>query len=359
MDTTPGVADITTYLVASGWQRAPRPWHGASVWHHRQDYEVLVPANDDLRDSRARIGEILRCLSALEQRPAGDILQEITRPEMDLQYLRTFPEGHAPGYTSLAAGMHGITGVHNLLALAARTAIQGPHFSFSGRSPNAVTALMDAAELGPTRQGSHVIEVRLAATARFAEDLTGRAVFDQVFEAVAAASVSVGSGEEADFTEAVTAGVSANLCHALARLGGPDHDGPFELGFRWGRAVAAETGTELVAFGPGSATVLNRAADRLRDLDASGPATVTGVIETLHNGTGADEQWRISVRGQLQTASGRSGRRKIWVRLPDESGYERAIAAHHSHRTVRVAGELSSQTGRIELVPDRQFDVLD
>lgn len=50
------VDDIASYLTETGWLRAPRDWHGAGVWNHPDDYEVLVPAHDGFGDGRTKIG---------------------------------------------------------------------------------------------------------------------------------------------------------------------------------------------------------------------------------------------------------------------------------------------------------------
>ncbi|MDQ7903521.1 hypothetical protein RB614_03210 [Phytohabitans sp. ZYX-F-186] len=359
MANTLRVADITTYLAETGWRRAPRDWNGAGIWSHPGDFEILVPARDGLGDARARVDEILRCLSVLEDRPVREIAEEIAHPDLDTQYVRTFPAGHAVGYTSVAAGFQTVQGVRDLLAIATRTVMQGPHFTFAGRSPGAVSDLLKIAEFGPSRAGSYVVEVRLSATIALPGDLSGRAVLGQMHEAVAAAQTAVSANRPAAFGDAVIAGVSANLCRALSDLSGIGQEQPFEIGFRWGRAVPVEVGARVLRFPAGSGALLQAAAEYLRHLDASGQATVSGVIETLHNGAGSDERWRISVRGELQTTSGPARRRKVWVRLPNETTYERASAAHHERRLVRIAGELSSTSGRIELVPAEGFDVID
>lgn len=358
MTDTLSVSAISTYLAGTGWRRT-EDWHGSGIWVHPEDYEVLVPARDGLGDSRARIAEILRCLAALEARSEPEIAEEIARPDLDTQYVHTYPRGHAPGYTSLAAGSQAIQGVRDLLALATRTLIQGPHFHFAGRSPNVVGDLLRTAELGPSRAGSYIIEIRVPAAAELPGELNGRAVVYQMFEAVNAAQAATTLWRPEAFEDAVTAGVSANLCNALSELSGPEGEQPFDIAFRWGRAIPVEEGTRRLTFPAGAGGLLRSAADRLRQLQASGAASITGVIETMHNGEGPEARWRICVRGELRTQSGDSRRRKLWVRLPDEASYERAGSLHHTRGTVRIVGELTSDTGRIELIPTGTIDVID
>ncbi|WP_326835837.1 hypothetical protein VSH64_13050 [Amycolatopsis rhabdoformis] len=356
------VADIISYLAQTGWEEQdPHDLRGTSTWHHPDDFEVSVPIRDGMGDGERRVREILRCLAEVEDRPIPDLAQEISRPYLDKQLFRTFPVDHDSGYTSLESGFQAVKGVRDLLATAARTALQGPHFAFAGRSPAAVGDLVRAAELGPSRAGSYVIEIRLSAnaTARTTSDeqLDGRMVLVQLHEAVAAAQTAVLTDRPAAFDDAVTAGVSAELCTALSGLSGSDGE-PFEVTFRWARARPHDAPSSALAFPAHAEPLLKAAAARLRGLNASGPASVTGTISWLHDDDGGGDRWRIKVDGTLRTEHDRqSPRKSVWVRLPDQITYDRAIAAHREHRQVSVSGELSSTTGRVELVPGRDLEI--
>ncbi|WP_405644386.1 hypothetical protein [Streptomyces sp. NBC_00019] len=355
------VADIAGYLAETGWERDPRGWRGASVWHHPGDYEVLVPGRDGMGDNERRVREILRCLSALEDRPAGDIALEIARPRLDKQYFRTFPAGHDPGYTSLLLGAQAVVGVRNLLSAATRTVVQGPHFSFAGRAPGVVGDLLRAAELGPSKAGSYVVETRVpadtTAQAPSGEQIAGRTVLVQMHEAVSAAQAAVAADEPAAFDETVTAGVSADLCKALSDLSGSARSEPFEITFRWARSQPLDAPSHVVAFPETSGSLLSAAANRLRDLNATGAATLSGVVEGLHDDAAGNDRWRIKVRGELRTEHAELVRRAVWVRLPDQASYDRAITVHRERQVITVTGELSSATGRVELVPGPGLDI--
>lgn len=349
------VDDIASYLAATGWEQDAHGSLAATLWQHPDDYEVLVPARDGMGDGERRIREILRCLSAVEDRAAGDIALEIARPGLDKLLFRTFPVGHDSGYTSLTTGVQAVQGVRDILSMATRTVVQGPHFSFPGRSPNAVGQILRAAELGPSRAGSYIVEMRLptdaAARITGGEDLAGRAVIVQMLDAVTAAQAAAQTNEPAAFDDTVTAGVSANLCQALSDLSGPQRDEPFEITFRWARSYPLEVPSQVVAFPENSGSLLHDAAQRLRSLRAFGPATVTGVIEGLHDDAAGGDRWRVKVRGSLRTEHMYRARRTIWLRLADQATYHRAITAHRRRSAITATGELSSATGRVELVP--------
>lgn len=355
------VDDITSYLAEAGWERDPRGWRGASSWRHAGDYEVLVPARDGMGDGERRIREILRCLSVVEDRPADDIALEISRPQLDKQFFRTFPANHDSGSTSLLSGVQTVQGVRSILGTAARTVLQGPHFAFTGRPPGAVGDVLRAAELGPSRAGSYVVEVRLAtdvtARAPGGGEVGSRAVLVQMLEAVSAAQVAVLTDEPSAFDETVTAGVSADLCKALSDLSGSGRNEPFEITFLWARSQPLDVPSHVVAFPETSGSLLQAAAGRLRGLNASGPATVVGVVEGLYDDAAGDDRWRIKVRGELRTEHIERSRRAVWVRLADQDAYDLAITAHRQRRVITVAGELSSTTGRVELVPGRRFEL--
>jgi hypothetical protein len=353
---------IVSYLAQTGWEQDPRGWRGASLWQHPGDYEVLVPGQDGLGDADRRVREILRCLSAVEDRAMEDIAEDISRPELDRQFFRTFPAGHDSGYTSLPAGVQAMQGIRKILDAAARTVVLGQHFAFRGRRPpRAVVDVLQAAEIGPSRAGSYIVEVRLNADLKVrapgGEDISGRAVLVQVFEAVSAAQTAVLIREPEAFDQTVTAGVSAELCTALSDLSGTDRAEPFEITFRWGRSQPVTAVTDVVPFPENSGRLLQLAAARFRGLNASGPAAVTGMIEDLHDDAAGDDRWRIKVRGELSTAQIDRSRRAVWVRLGDQNTYDRAMTAHRERREITVAGELSSTTGRVELVPESAFEI--
>lgn len=359
MTTELRVHDITSYLAETGWQREARGWRGAALWQHPSDYEVLVPVRDGLGDGERRIWEILHCLSAVEQRPSQDIAAEISNPHWDRQFFRTFPAGHDSGYTSLLSGVQVVHGARDVLAASARAALQGPHFAFAGPAPRAVKEALRAAELGPSQAGSYIVEVRLstivATHVRGGSDVPGRAISLQVHEAVAAAQAAVLTGQESAFDETVTAGVSADLCRALGDLAGTGHDEPFEIAFRWARSQPVEGPVLPAAFPGGAAPLLRSAAKRLRSLNASGPATVTGVVEGLYDDADGGDRWRIKVRGELHSERAGPARRSVWVRLADQATYDRAMTVHRQREVIVVTGELTSATGRVELLPGRDF----
>ena len=242
-----------------------------------------------------------------------------------------------------------------------RTVVQGPHFAVGGRVAGTVGEILRAAELGPTRPGSYVVKMRLAADALARAPggnvVGGRLSLVHLLEAICAAQTAVVSGEPAPFDETVMAGVSADLCSALCELSGSEGSEPFEMTFRWARSQPLDEPVHVVGVPDAAGPLLGEAAARLCSLNASGAATVSRVIEGLHDDAACDDRWSIRVRRELRTEQTERTRRVVWIRLPDQTAYDHAMRVHRERRTIVVTGELPSATGRVELVPDRGVEI--
>jgi hypothetical protein len=378
----PTVQDIQTYLSDNAWQQA-RMWRGASVWAHADGHEVLVPPRDDLADTGLRVRELLKVLTAAEDRPADDILADISAPLDDVQSFRTFPAGMPGGFTSLDAGIGVLRAVQNMIGVAARTVVEGPLPEFAGRSAVAA-GLLRRVRLGPGRAGSYIFTVRVPADARDVADgrdtrdardsagvrdsagtgdePLGRQAGRQLYEAVTAVRTAIGHAEQdglTAFNDAVTAGVSSNLCRELSVLAGQGRAQAFEVTFRWGRGLRSDLAADTVRFTEGDGRVIGAAARHLRQVRISGAAEVTGYVESLHDQPETADRWRIKVRGDLATGGGTRFSRSVWIRLDRQDSYDRAIAAHRDRLLVRARGEFSAVRGRVELsAGSAKFEVI-
>ncbi len=361
------VTDITSYLAASGWVRQPGEWRGAASWVHEGDHEVLVPARDGMGDGERRIREILVLLAVVEGRSREAIATDIGSPMADVQWYRAVPDDAAGGSVSLVAALSALEGARDVLGAAARAVLAGPHVAFDGAIPREVRDLLARVRLAPFGSADDVLTIRFPLADAVPADLADRVnpgmsepvedplarrvlllLQDAVLHLRDAAGSVEGAGDLGVFDEIVTAGVSANLCAALARFAGPGPGQPFEVGFRWARALPAESPPRTVTFERGTGALLRRAARRLRRLQLAGPASVTGLIGTLYD-DGSEDRFRVQVRGDVAMERGTGTRRTLWVRLPDSTSYDRAIAAHRDGRQVLARGALTTVNGRLEL----------
>ena len=354
------VADMRSYLAAAGWRQRPDTWRGATLWDHPGGFGALVPPRDGMDDAEERSWELLQVLTKAEGRPPEEIAEDIASPMMDVQSVRTFPRDQPSGYISLPAGLRALEGIRDLFALSARSEMEGRRFAYRGNHPKQVSSLLDAVQLGLTKPGSYTYMMRVPAEPPGQQEMVTdgdaflRRSTTRLYQAIGAAhaatSAVVANGEFAAFDEAVSDGVSANLCDALSNLAGTYRQQPFDIGFRWARGLPVDLPADTIKFGAQAGSVLRNAAKRLWRLDSSGNAQVMGLVESLHDDPHGDDRWRIRVRGDVLTNAGTAHeRRAIWLRLTRED-YPRAVDAHVRRLQVRAAGRLEPTGRRIELV---------
>lgn len=364
------VQDMASYLAATGWRPREETWRGASIWDNETGHQALVPARDGLADAADRTWELLNTLSTVEGRPTDDIAEDIASPETDTPYVRTFPADLPSGEIRLAEAIQTLDGVRGVLAAAGRAELDGVRATYSGKNPPELSQLLREIRLGPSKSGSYIFTLRAnVATppqhvklldpepaALINPDPLARGTLKRLFRGVTvaheAASVARDRNDYVAFDGVVEDGLSVNMCRGLADLGGLGRRQPFEIGFRWARAVPSGLPTRSIQFGHGDGVVLNDAARQLEQLAAGGQARIVGLIEGLHDEPGGNDRWRIQVRGELTTTDqdGLDSARPVWIRL-DAAGYERALDAHRQGRPVRAQGRLQLIRRRVELHP--------
>lgn len=192
------VADISSYLDATGWHRTPETWRGAVIWSAGQT-EVLVPPTDDLGDADLRIRELLAGLATVEARDPADIARDIGSPFADTTTFRTGP-------LPLAEGADVVAGLHRMVLTAARIVVEGPRRSFVGRPPAKVSGLLGSTGLAT----GHIPGFSVSLSLDVASDI-GRDVAIQLFDATSAVQESIEQPDDAALDGVAAAGVSAGF----------------------------------------------------------------------------------------------------------------------------------------------------
>lgn len=82
------VASLQAYLLRRGWKRTPFPRHELLRFEEvvgagTEPIVQFVPATEQLADFPLRVEDVLMTLSKLENRPVGDILDDIIRSNID------------------------------------------------------------------------------------------------------------------------------------------------------------------------------------------------------------------------------------------------------------------------------------
>jgi hypothetical protein len=341
-----GVGAVSSYLADSGWARSTETWHDATIWSNGSE-EVLVPPRDGMGDSASRLRDLLSALESFESRPAGEIARDIAYPLLDTAYYRAPAAARPDGFVSLPSGLGAFQGMHDMFRTAASVVLAAPRFQTGAH--HAVSELLTGIHIGTTSAHTFALTVLIPLESSQGGTPLGRQVLLQVHDATREVRQAVNAQSLAEFDNAAAAGVSAEFCQALSALAGTDLQDPFELGFRWARGLRADVPDQVLRFPAGAGELIQQGARRLEQdqpamvaaqapLDPSGPATITGRIVALHDTEGADDRWRVRIRGLLRMEDRRPLRRTIWVRLDSPGLYDMALAAHRDHSDVRVTG---------------------
>ncbi len=373
--TDPGLAveplNLNGYLESRGWQR-DGTYRGANVWSLGPSGRLLIPERLEYDDDSDLIVEAVRQLAAYEERPERDVIRDIAEPMVDAQYYRLFPDAPA-GMISLPSGVRAIQGVHDLLGAAARAVHEGPRLHFEGRRAAPVENFLHQVMLGTAMPGSYILTARVPVDAVRQQvldlgetlktsmgrlDLPAREVVSRLHEAVHAAQGAaqrvIQDGRVDGFYDGVEQGLSANLCRALADLGGSRRNHPFEVGFTWAYGLPQQQTGGAISFSGTMAAVLTNAAQELEQLARTGQARITGYVENLYSRPG--EQRRIKIVGDLQDQAGmRLARRSLWVTVTEDQ-YDQAFEAQRRGWSLDIEGQLGTAQRRLEMRPSR-FDV--
>ncbi|ROO62406.1 hypothetical protein EDC02_4383 [Micromonospora sp. Llam0] len=369
--------ELAMYLRSQDWTRQSKSGTSAQ-WIKVVDgaeFEALQPLESTLRDYPARVRDILQVLAVVEGRSQLDILADISNVSMDVHTVRAFPAGNVPGTIGLDDGVQAFESLRNVVAAAAYSVRPDQARAVQpARKPAEVLKFLREVRFGPGSEGSFVLSVftpvppRLASgqASLFDEDLPQamepaepfeRQVSLKIYDAVRAAydaanEALVGPAGLDAFTTAVRDGVSANLCEALAGLGG-ESGHPFELALRLapGRPLRTRQ-LPPIRFRHDHLPVLVAAAQGLRERIPEEGVLIVGNVVRLHREeTGSGE---VSIAGVIE---GEDRLRRFWVNLP-QADYDQAVRAHREMLSVSVRGDLVRRATRLHLRNPTAFQVL-
>jgi len=222
--------------------------------------------------------------------------------------------------------------------------------NFGPRVPDLARDYMDHVRLGQTERGSYVVTVisEVAAPAQrailpddaahfqipFERRVTSKLVMALSAARDAADTVVQGSEGYGAFDDAVEAGVSANLCDAVARIGTESAGANVQIGVEWASSrpatVRAPSG---VSFDSAELPVVREAVAYLRQLGPFDSEMVAGIVSRLTREKD-DEIGTIVIEGEA-----RGEKRKVHVELPDDQ-YDLAVQAHKTRRPIMIRGTL-------------------
>lgn len=366
--------DVASYLRSTIWQEKSHVTDYSSTWvplGDGEEFEILLPLRTDFADYAARMADILRILATAERRSQLDVLSDLFAVSTDVVKVRSLLPSAEDGTLPLHEGVDLLENASNLLIFAA-CAVEQPRRVYSNRQSRAVTEYIQSLRLGQTERGSYVLAIaspvqpRLTASERgvLYEDypepdpFPRKATLGLAWSLIAmheAAEISAATGTMTPFEDAVSKGVSANLCEATVKLAGQTKRGEVEINFAWSlRRPPDNNVPRRIRFTSDTISYIEEASQWFRRSGALYDAEVKGVVIILKDDPN-DSAERTVILGYVD---GRP--RRISVELSDNSR-NIAIEAYTAHSPVRCFGTLVRESNRYILreVHDFMLDTTD
>jgi hypothetical protein len=357
--------EVAGYLRAHGWHEEVELHGKASLWLREPDEELTLPARRDLGDYELRMEEVVQTLVSVEDRAEREIIRDLQTVTSDLIRVRVQAGTTKYGTIPMDAAVALTAGSRDLLLAAACAAINRRPV-YANRKPNQALAYLDSVQMGQTERGSYILtilspvppELRMVQESFFPrepEDPYERKVTRTLMAALqalgSAARRAMSHGDLLPFQEAVSAGISANLCDAVVALSDANAGEGLDVQMAWSPTRPIGPGVpERVTLSRDAIPLIREAARAFRDTSLVEDVELEGVVTVLDRGVNAREG-EVTITGNVEGQV-----RRVLVRL-GEPTYSEAVKAHEGRQVVTCVGDLRRLPTSYRLENPRRFAI--
>jgi hypothetical protein len=357
---------VAAYLRASGWKEAEKHEGRYAIWtapeHSNASVEVLLPLSRELRDYANRMAEVLQTLEVYERRSQIEIIHDISGSSTDVFRLGAEGDQFRDGTLPIEQGIEFLQAGRELL-LAAACGAARPQEVYFARKPKKAEEYIKSVRLGQSEHGSYVFAIHspvvplpdgpLVATSAepFARIVTRTLMRATAVVREAAERALPGEGL-GGFVDAVSVGVSANLCDALVKLQEGTGASSIRLQMSWAATASRPTTVPPRVIIPAALMpIIGEAGAFLRATHPQPDYILQGRVSRL-------ERLQRSRSGEITIVADISGRsRLIQVDLRPED-YKVALEAHSREWHVRCEGTLIREGRSWTLRDYRNFRII-
>ena len=343
--------DVTEWLRIHGWTRMASLGDIAQRWQN-DTAGVVVPMFTGSPDFTLRWSEMLnRLANSFDTDPAG-VLLAVAKAGSDIAEFRA--SGQIDDSIPLGDASTLIDSVRRSMQASANSALQ-PRSYYGHSVPDAARDHARNVRMGQTRPGSYIVPVISRLPILQPDDADDAVLFEDVayqpFARSAMLKLAQGLVALRDLThgttapagsritEAVGAGVSSELCEAVANTLEAESIADLNVAFTWAERLPAASAPESVNLESGAVPLLRHVGSVLKGEPVIGRQTVVGYVKRLDRGED-DEVGRITLRSLDSDKA-----RNITMDLND-SDYHIAGEANTERRMVAATGLLHREPGR-------------
>ena len=362
--------ELTAYLRSKGW-RWKADLHGkGSLWVWRspegREFDVALPSKREVGDYALRISELIHTVAEAESRSQLDVLRDVETAAADVIRVRASSQEAAAGSLPLERGVAFIERCRDLVLAAACTALDKRAY-FAKRKPQQAMDYLTNVRMGQTERGSFVLTmlspVPPALTPSQGSFFTAeppepyerqvvRTLIDALDALGGAAREAAAHGGMEPFQQAVSRGVSANLCEAVIGLSAVDSGEGLDVNVSWSPSRPAGNGAlARVQLGGDSIPIIREAARQFRETAPAEDLAIEGVVTRLDRGADATEG-DVTIAANVEEHL-----RRVVVRLAGDT-YSQAVKAHDNRQTVKCTGDLVKEGRGYRLQNPRYFEVV-
>lgn len=355
---------MSGYLCANGWVEFEID-DQISVWRIEGDneFEILQPLKESLRDYRSRIFDALIILEKVERRSLELIASDILNFSADIIKIRIIHEDVESGSIPLDDGVALFEKARELLVSIVRSTFTKKRYFSGGKLPEEIGHYLSSMRLGQTEHGSYVVNLiapiytsESEQVDDFKSSLT-RAVTNTLSKSLSAIAESIdeykGSNNERAFDLAVEKGVSANFCDALVGIAGGSKARDFEIKISMSKKEhCLEEGLKLShSFNANIFPFIEKASEYYKDNYVIEGKLISGHVVKLTHEHDAEN-------GSITIDASVNGRNKHVTLDLSVQDYWKAYHAHKDHDVVEVVGDLYVSPKSAKLLNPQRFKII-
>ena len=367
--------DVQHYLLGRGWVAEASESSDVATTYRSpasEDAEVWLPLRRELGDYTLRMADVVEALAIVEDRPILEVLNDLSGPPCDVLRLCVKAADATLGHLPLDEGLQLLRGGRDMLLSSACSTIRPQAFHPEMSLKEANSFIRDC-RLGQTERGSFVATIitpvppSLRQPTLLPEDEDqasaepfSRRVTTRLMTSLDLIDGAIKTGRLDPILDGVEAGVSANLCEAVALMRPSGDQSRLDIRMNWSRSRPRlpEGAPTAVEFSQTDFLIIKEAARSLRERAVPRRDAFEGRIFSLQSEVATlfdDLAGKMTIRTRV---GGQSARVKVVLNREE---YKRACDALRDERRVSVRGVIhhDARVRVYELSEPSDFRVLD
>lgn len=339
-------AALAAFARGEGWTKIDVFGLHADVYGGTDRPEIIVPRTDRLADYGPAVSRLIDIFARVMERDELATYRDLVGADRDVVRVRAVG-GDDDGSVVLDAGVKIVAQARDML-LAAACAAKSPQPLYRAGANREAIDYMRRVKLGQTEHGSFVVTLLapvppLLQSVQLPLDQTWANLDDEPMERVVTRRLMIAleasrtaaemalSGDASAFETAVAAGVSANLCEAVAGL--IEQSRGLDISLTWARTRPTPEAYRKVVFSQNDAEILKEAARTFRLRQPKADVTLYGTVHKLKR----DQE---EVEGVITLKAIVEDKLQSVRAVLDQANYSVAVQAHDAQAQVIVTGDL-------------------